>query len=160
MDVFQIVRRNSEAEFYSVIDNTDINQVNEFGQNLLQEAVAAKNTKLAGELIQRGINVNHQDSQGQTPLHFTGIHQTEELARAILEAGGDPSIKDVFGNSALWAAVVKPKRNYEIVRLMLQHGPDPHSRNKAGMSPLDFARQIKSERLIALLEGRDAQATG
>lgn len=157
MDVFQVVRRNSEAEFYSVIGTIDINVANEFGQNLLHEAVAAKNTKFGLELIKRGIDVNHQDSQGQTPLHFTGIHQTEELARAILAAGGNPSIKDVFGNTPLWSAVVKPKRNYEIVHLIMQHRPDPNSKNKAGKSPLDFAKQIGSERLIAMLEGRETK---
>lgn len=160
MDLFGIVASNSEKEFYSAINKSNINVVNEFGQNLLHEAVANNSTKLGLELIRRGIDVNHQDSEGSTPLHYAGMHQTEELARAILEAGGNPSIKDVFGNNALAAAVVHPQRNDKIVKMMFQHGADPRSKNKAGVSPLDFAKQIKAKRLIALLEGQDKRSGG
>lgn len=156
-EIFDAVRHNRQDAFRSLLASADLNGVNEFGQNLLHVAIASKNTDAGLELIRRGVKVDQVDSQGQTPLHYAGIHQNEELARAILNAGADPSIKDVHGNGPLWSAVVKPKRNYEIVRLILQYGPDPRSKNKAGMSPLDFAKQIKSERLIALLEGSPDQ---
>ena len=42
-DTFQMVRLNPEAEFYSAIDQVDIDITNRPGQNLLHEAVAFKN---------------------------------------------------------------------------------------------------------------------
>lgn len=159
MDLFQNVRLNEEREFFSNIDKVDINIVSQSGGNLLHTAVASKNVKLALELIKRGINVNHPDSQGQTPLHHAATFQLKELVEAILKAGGKTSVRDIHGNTPLWAAVVKPKRDYEIVKLLVEHGGDPGTKNKAGKSPLDFARQINSEALIAMLEGRKASTT-
>jgi ankyrin repeat protein len=74
-----------------------------------------------------------------------------ELALAMLDAGGDPRPKDRFGNTPLWSAVVNAKRNLGLVDMLMRHGADPHGKNKAGRSPLDFARQIGSEPVIALL---------
>jgi ankyrin repeat protein len=84
-------------------------------------------------------------------LHYAGTYQMVELARAMLDAGGDRRPKDRFGNTPLRSAVVHPKRYLELVDMLMRHGADPHSKNKAGRSPLDFTRQIGSEPLIALL---------
>jgi uncharacterized protein len=74
---------------------------------LLRAAVAARNTKIGLELIRRGIDVNRRDREGATPLQYTGTYQMVELARAMLDAGGDPRPKDRFGNTPLWSAVAE-----------------------------------------------------
>jgi ankyrin repeat protein len=155
VDLFDVVSSNDANAFKRAIGKVDINIVNESGENLLHEAVASGSTKLGLELIRRGINVNQQDSDGQTPLHYAGIHQTEELAKAILEAGGNPSIKDGWGNTPLWSAVINPKCSFDLVKLIVSYGPDPLSKNKAGASPMSLAKEMKSKRLIAILEGRE-----
>jgi ankyrin repeat protein len=159
MDIFHIVRSNDEKAFDAAIDTADLNAVDSSGLNRLHYAVARKSTKFALELVRKGINVNHRDSQGQTPLHYAATHQDAQLMEAILKAGGNVSILDVHGNSPLWAAVVKPKRNLEIVRMLVDHGGDPNRKNKAGKSPLEFAKQLNSEPLISLLSG-GARAAG
>lgn len=152
MDIFQTVKLNQEREFSSAIDKTEINVINEFGQNMLHMAVAGGANSIGKELVRRGIEVNRQDSKGQTPLHYAAVHASSELAKAILEAGGDVSIKDSYGNTPLWSAVFNARGKHDLVKLMMRFGPDPKSKNKAGKSPLDFARQINDEALIAILE--------
>jgi len=154
MDIFSDLRAGDEKAFWAKIDKVDINIVNESGSNLLHVAIARKNVKIALDLIERGIDVNYQNAQGQTPLHHAAAFQLAELVQAILSAGGKVSTTDIHGNTPLWTAVAKPKRNHEIVKLLLEAGGDPEVKNKAGMSPLDIAEQINSEALIALLERR------
>ena len=76
IDLFQFIRINKSEAFYSGLDNADINQVNEDGQNLLHESVASNNLEFANELIKRKIDINHKDLNSQTPLHYVAYHKT------------------------------------------------------------------------------------
>jgi ankyrin repeat protein len=151
-DLFQIVRLGDKARFFSLIERAEIDQLNEFGQNLLHEAIAGKNTELGEELIRRGINVNQQDPRGQTPLHYSALHKNPALAKKIIENGGDLGLLDAHGNQPLWTAVFNAKEDYEIVSLFRRCGGNPRHTNKHGRSPLDFAKQIGNQTLIAILE--------
>lgn len=151
-DIFQAVRLNEVDIYNSAINDLDINCLNGYHQNLLHEAIGSNNMLLGLDLISRGINVNQQDYNGQTSLHFAAEWRSYELAKAIIDAGGDPNIKDVHQNNALWTAVFNAWDRYEIVELYKKAGADPHSKNKANSSPLDFALKINDKNLIAILD--------
>jgi len=151
IDLFQAVRRNNTDFFYSQIDNMDINQTDEDGQNLLHEAVAFHNNLLAKELITRNINVNHKDVNSQTPLHYAANNKETELAKLILNNGGDLSIEDKYGNQPLWTAVFNAKGEYDLVKEFLNFKPNVNHKNKHGKSPLDFAQQINDKSLVNIL---------
>jgi uncharacterized protein len=157
VDIFQAVRLDDRESFRSGIDGTSINVTNEFGQNLLHEAAGWGNVVLGEELIARGVNVNHQDSIGQTPLHYAAEHKYLRIAEGILRAGGKLNISDRYGNQPLWTAVFNARGDYRLVMLVCKSGANPVHQNKAGKSPLDFARQIKDAALIAILEGKTGE---
>lgn len=151
-DVFQAVRLNDVYVYNQLIAEIDINVLNENGQNLLHEAIAHSNTLLGLDLISRKIDINHQDVNGQTPLHFAAMYNSYELAEVIIKKGGNVNIKDIHQNNALWTAVFNAKGKYEIVRLYTEARGSANSKNASQRSPLDFAKQINDEVLIALLE--------
>ncbi|WP_408007767.1 hypothetical protein [Rossellomorea aquimaris] len=65
---------------------------------------------------------------------------------------GDINQRDKYGNSPLWTAVFNCKgRYYDMVKLLLQYNPYSVTKNKAGRSPLDFAKQVGNEKLISWL---------
>lgn len=152
MNAFDAVRANRQADLLSALDGAPLNSTNEFGQNLLQEAIAYRRPGLARLLVDRGIDVDNQDHNGQTPLHFLASHPDLELASRLLAAGADPNRTDKHGNGALWAAVFNARGEYDLVALLLRFGADPRQRNRAGRSPLDFATQIGDRELRTLLE--------
>ncbi|CBN58107.1 hypothetical protein OSCI_3620030 [Kamptonema sp. PCC 6506] len=74
----------------------------------LMEAVstffATNRPEMVRLLIQRGANVNQQDSQGQTALmHALGYSDIGAI-EALIEAGADLNIRDCDGNTALMIA--------------------------------------------------------
>ncbi len=156
MDSFQLIRLGQGQELLRLIDAkaTDINAVNRSSQNLLQEAIAGKQSDLASELITRGIDVNHKDEQGQTPLQYAAVHKDFKTAKALVEKGADLATIDKYGNGPLWTAVFNARGNYDIVALLVANGANPNTKNKVGRSALDFATQIKENDLISLLESR------
>lgn len=151
-DIFQAIRLN-EAEVYQImIEQVDIDILDEDGQNLLDEAIFRERTSIGLDLITRKINVNQQDQNGSTPLHYAAMYGNFRLAEAAIKAGGDPNVRNESGNNALWTAVFHARGEYEIVELYKKAGADAQSKNKAGRSPLDLAKQLGDGTLIAVVE--------
>ena len=152
-DYFQAVRRNGAAAIESLSALDDINLKNQGGENLLHEAIAYGNGEVAHWLIDRGIDVNSQNADGQSPLHYAGSYQNLTITSRILSSGGKLEIVDKHGNTPLWSAVFSSKGDYKVVDAMLQSGGTSVANwnNKAGRSPLDFARQIGDQTLMEKL---------
>ena len=66
-----------------------------------------------------------------TPLHdnYRFIHPAK--AQVLLEAGADPNIGDIDGNTPLHGQM-----DIEMVELLLKNGADPNARNDKGQTPL------------------------
>lgn len=156
IDFFQTIRREGDEAVLRLRELTDVNLLNDSGENLLHVAIAYSNTAAALELLRLGVDVNHQAVNGMTPLHYAAVQKNASVARGILDCGGNPAIVDIHGNSALWTAVFNARGEFSIVELLLNHGAGSvaHLKNKHGRSPRDFAAQIGDSTLIALLDAR------
>ncbi|KHS62172.1 ankyrin [Pectobacterium brasiliense] len=153
-NAFQFVRDGQSEGLCSLVTSDNVNVTNEYGQNLLHEAIAYGNVAVVNKLIELGVDVNHQDDKGQTPLHYAAQHKMKDVAEIILMNKGDVFVTDKFGNQALWTAVFNARGDYDIVSLLLTHHSLPEHKNNSGRSPLDFARQIKDTGLISILDIR------
>lgn len=151
-DVFTAIRLNDTSKYYELILSNNINVLNDNKRNLLHVAIAFKNIEICRDLIERGIDVNHKDYNGQTPLHFCAQYRNVEIAKVVLSINGDPNIKDSYGNNALWTATFNARGNYELITLLIEKGGDALSKNLSNRSPLDFAKQINDLELIKILE--------
>jgi uncharacterized protein len=97
--------------------------------------------------------MNAQNADGQSPLHYAGSYQNLTITSRILASGGKLEIVEKHGNTPLWLAVFSAKGKHEVVDAMLQSGGTSvvNWKNKAGRSPLDFARQIGDQALLEKL---------
>ena len=130
----------------------DINKKSEYGSSLLHYSIEGNKFDISLFLIENGIDLNLIDSEGNTALHYICNTQNIEIAKLILEKGADLEIRNKYGNNAMWTAVFNCKgRYYEMVELFMQYNPDIITKNKAGRSPLDFAKQTNNEKLIKIL---------
>lgn len=155
INLFEILRKNDIDSYYKLIEKANLNSLDDYERNALFAAIVNANTAKAIDLISRDIEINLQDSNGQTPLHFCASHANFDIAKAVLEKGANVNTRDKYGNNALQTAVFNGQRTkyYDIVKLFLRYNADANNINNASNSPLDFANQIGYVDLIELLEG-------
>jgi uncharacterized protein len=151
-DIFQTVRLNNFMDLQEILKTTNVNIENESKQNLLHEAAAFGSIECTLELLNHGIDTNHQDNKGQSPLHYCAANRTNTIAEYLLKKGASLSIEDNYSNQPLWTAVFNARGEYELVRLFIINGADPNHKNKNGKSPLDFAIQINDKKLEESLQ--------
>lgn len=116
------------------LDCKPINQFSHASCEVLTMAVE-RNDKDKIELIleKRSTLVNKKTGTAKnTPLHEV---KTVEVAKLILSAGGDPNIRNKWGNNALHEC-----NDLEIAELLIAKGADVNARNKDGYTPLFYAR--------------------
>ena len=77
------------------------------------------------ELVDKGINVNAQDINGWSALHFAVQEQSYTAVKALLENGADTDLLESNGNSALHKAVFYSNNNNDIISLLLVYGANP-----------------------------------
>jgi len=145
-DFFSKIRTNPD---FNPKDIPDLTVLNEYRQSYLQEAIAWR-PSLADYLIDHGINIDNRDYKGATALQFALAWKNYEIAKKLILKGANLSLRDKFGNDALWTAVVPNCGNYEIVELLMENGSDPFVKNKAGRSVADIAEVMQNEKLKKL----------
>lgn len=87
----------------------------------------------------RGLNINHQDLYGETPLHKASESGHVELARLFLKSGADVNSKEVFGYTPLHLAACRGDE--EVVKLLLECGARTDKKNEHGQTAAEVAQE-------------------
>ena len=132
-------KRETEHGFISLIKkmNPDlINLKDRDGRTLLMSSCIYDYYDLAKELIVLNADVNSQDNLGFTPLHAAVKSGNIRLVELLLNSGASPNIVDRFGNNVAIDAVM----NWEILRILIEHKCELHTKNLGGVSAYDLVR--------------------
>ena len=104
-------------------------------------------------------DVNEQQPDGMTALHWAVQHSDAAMVRALLTAGAVPDIKNAFGVHPL--AIAATNGNTEIARLLLKAGVNVNDTLAGGETALMTAARVGNPELTALLidKGADLSVT-
>jgi ankyrin repeat protein len=102
--------------------------------SLLHMAAGGNHTALVNVLLDRGANINIQDSMGWTPLFHAIFHQRTQIIPLLLEKGADTDVKDYRGFTPTHMAM--RTESLAVVNLLLAHGVDLDAPNNVGVIPL------------------------
>jgi ankyrin repeat protein len=145
VDLFKLAE-NNKIEGFKQDNKININIVDEFGFNLLLTSISNNSIDVSKYLIINGIDLNFQDGEGKTALHYLCHYPQQELIELLTEKTFNPNLKDVFGNTPLWTAIFK--NNLNIINLLLEKGADINSVNNVGKSPLWLANDMGLSSLL------------
>ena len=145
MELFKLIKEEKEKEFFTEINEGtyDINIKDEDSYNLLMISIFKGVKNIALFLIDKGIDLSHQDKNGQTALHHLAVFYNKEILSRIINKGVDVNIIDKFGNQPLWATVFNDKGfgvRVEMAEILIKNRANPNHRNNVGKSPLEISK--------------------
>eukprot|EP00933_Yihiella_yeosuensis_P008729 TRINITY_DN114339_c0_g1_i1.p1 TRINITY_DN114339_c0_g1~~TRINITY_DN114339_c0_g1_i1.p1 ORF type:complete len:444 (-),score=133.92 TRINITY_DN114339_c0_g1_i1:72-1403(-) len=114
------------------------------------------------ELVRRGATVDYHGQHGRTPLHKACEAAMPVLAKALCDAGGDPDIRDQYGETPLlllakcgqWDEKIPRARRSETIQTLLSCGANVHAVNPRGRGVLHLAcTEGDVEAIETLIEG-------
>jgi len=90
----------SETVEFLIESGTDLNLVNKNKQNALFLVVQKNNKKEFDLIIEKNIiNLNYQDGQGNTGLHFACLYRREKYAELLIKKDADLNIQNNDGKT-------------------------------------------------------------
>ena len=92
--------------------------------------------------IAAGADVNAQQGDGSTPLHWAVYKVDHDLTRALVKAGANPNVRSHLG--ALPLAEAANLADAELVSILLKGRADPNLANEDGQTPLMLAARTGS----------------
>ena len=139
-------------------------------KNALQVAIESRNYKSAQMFINRGIDINSRDINGDSPLisliKFRSepevkewrILYTREIVQSLFDKNIDVNTKDNNDKSALmWAAELT---DIEIVNLLIRGGANVNAQDKSGFTALIYALKSGNKDTVKLLIANGADYVG
>ncbi|XP_060087750.1 unconventional myosin-XVI isoform X2 [Heteronotia binoei] len=108
-------------------DGVDPHIVNSSGSSLLHLCARYDNGFVAEILIERGVNVNHQDEDLWTPLHVACACDNPDIVLLLLLAGANVLLQDVNGNIALDYAMEGTESSCILLAYLEENGVELNS---------------------------------
>ncbi|GAB5563951.1 MAG: hypothetical protein Wins2KO_10140 [Winogradskyella sp.] len=144
----RLLKVESELEYIdNYVENDDFDSIkmllnafgvdcyNTYGRTFLILAAAKGNEVVLNYLIEAKSNLNFQDKNGYTALHFASQNGHYAIIETLIKNGADLNMKDVYGNPPIWTAIMNTKDDFSIVKILLLNNADIESENNYGKSP-------------------------
>lgn len=112
--------------------------------------------------VDKGASINLHVQHGRTPLHKAAEYAYPLLVKAICDVGGEPDIRDNYGETPLllmshsgpWNDNIPKLRRSETIQMLLSCGADVHVVNPRGRNCLHLASAENDQMAIeTLIEG-------
>jgi ankyrin repeat protein len=150
-DVDWLIRQHDNEGVKKILSETGIEATDSYLRTTLILAALHKNVDLLRWLIENGANVNHQDRNGYSALHFAAQEKTQEAAKLLLDNGASLELADIHGNTPIWTAIFSAKGELELVKLYVQRGANLDVLNKYQNTPRQLAETFYGNTIDSLL---------
>jgi hypothetical protein len=111
---------------------------------------------IADKLIALGAELDRQDNEGRTPLHFATLSDCRQVMDLLIASGASLEKKTASGYSPLATAVAG--NNFPAARLLISSGADVNSRIGNSLNPLTLATAAGYDSLAFMLRNNQARS--
>jgi len=136
------IRDSNNENVKIVLSEVGIEALDGYQRTSLIWASFYNNTELLKWLIDNGANINHQDRNGFSALHFAAKEQRYDTAEILINNKVDLEIKDSNGNTPLIDAIFNSNGDYKIVDLLILSGANLDNVNNHEMTPRLLAESM------------------
>nr|XP_012607389.1 unconventional myosin-XVI isoform X2 [Microcebus murinus] len=135
-----IIHHNDKEVLRLLKEGADPHTLVSSGGSLLHLCARYNNAFIAEILIDRGVNVNHQDEDFWTPMHIACACDNPDIVLLLVLAGANLLLQDVNGNIPLDYAVEGTESSSILLTYLDENGVD-----------LTSLRQMKLQRPMSML---------
>ncbi|XP_077014773.1 unconventional myosin-XVI isoform X2 [Tamandua tetradactyla] len=135
-----IIHRNDKEVLRLLKEGADPHTAVSSGGSLLHLCARYDNAFIAEVLIDRGVDVNHQDEDFWTPMHIACACDNPDIVLLLVLAGANVLLQDVNGNIPLDYAVEGTESSCILLTYLDENGVD-----------LTSLRQMKLQRPMSML---------
>ena len=120
------------------------------GEPSFPNAAESRDTQLVKRLFKNGADVNAEQVDGMTALHWAAYHDDAALGGRLLKQEANASVKNRYGITPLHLACLNG--NAQLIGTLIEHGADPDDSINGGETALmTAARTGKLEAVKVLL---------
>lgn len=147
-EFMRAIFKGDEDKFNSLLEDIDIDEITESEKwNYLHRALIsvtmAPPSHMIKKLIDLGVDVNHQDCYGNTPLHYAARIKDKEIIELILNAGAEIDHVNIDGITPLRHMLLSKPTDLPAVELLLARGANQyHSSTPEGCTVREYAAGI------------------
>ncbi len=115
--------------------------------SLLQKMIIDNNLTGVQNLLHEGtIDVNYQNKDGRTALHFAALEDNNQIVLLLLEYSAQISLQDYQGWTPLHVAV--DANAFAVVKTLIMHHADTSIENNESKTPQDYAKNDMMKSLL------------
>ncbi len=132
-----------EDKVNSMLEHLNINHINQNNENFLHLMILDNKIESAKWLVKRGIDINYQDSKGNSPLMLASKNGFLSAIDLLLEKNADVNLENYSGYTAIDFAAYNG--HFVAYKKLKPFVKDLNKKNKKNESILHFA--VKSQNL-------------
>jgi len=141
---------NSKGIDVTITNNQNSNAVHYLVRMHVSEDTVVLYRQVLDILISKSVDINAQNTNGETPIHFCCMSNNIHTAAFLLERGADCNIQTELGETPLHYAV--RTGCIKLVRILMENGADPTIKSAEGSTPVDVAEQYGSTDILDCLQ--------
>jgi ankyrin repeat protein len=136
------IRDGNNESVKSILSEVGIDALDGYQRTSLIWAAFYNNTELLKWLIDNGANINHQDRNGFSALHFVANENCFNASMILINNNAELELKDSNGNTPLMNAIFNSNDDYKIITLFIDSGANLDNLNNHEMTPRLLAESL------------------
>ena len=118
----------------------------------LDEASGNGDVAQVTALLDSGVDVNGQTSNGSHALNNAAVENQLEVMRLLLDHGANPNVQNSQGDTPLICATKFAGGQGPTVTMLVEAGTDLTTQDNKGKTALDYAKEKGQQEAVAALE--------
>ncbi|QKF93772.1 ankyrin repeat protein [Fadolivirus algeromassiliense] len=144
---YAIFFKNMYAIDMLLENNSNLNMIDENGNNALHLAIYSKNYEICKKVIDKDVNINSRTSTGESALHIACNFELIDIIKLLINNGADINIQD-YNNEITPLMYAVTINNNTIAKLLITNGADPNIQDFIGNTVVHYAVEEENYEIL------------